>query len=941
MNKPIRVLYVDDNPYDRELVRDALGKKSDNFEVAEAASGKEFKKALEKGGYDLVLSDFHIAGFKGLEAFKAVRAKAPDIPVVIVTGTGSEEIAVSAMKLGVADYVIKTPKHIRRLPQTILAVLEKERLKKEHKRAAERIEHLNSVLRAIRGVNQLIVREKDRDRLIQGACEGLIATRGYYNAWIALLDESEKVVATAEAGLGEDFQPMIERLNRGEFTYCVRNALEQSGVLAIKDPVSQCDDCPLTRMYTGRNGLAIRLEHQGKIYGFMAVSVPDGFVADEEEQSLFEEVATDIAFALYNMKLDKERKKAEKALQESEEFSSVLLSASPAPIFVANADKSIKYVNPALEKTTGFSLDEIIGSKPPYPWWTEETLTKTTSDLEKAVKKGAIGLEELFKTKNEEEFWVEITSTPVRVNDEIKHYIANWVDITARKRTEKELRESEEKYRTVLEANPDPVVVYDIDGKVIYFNPAFTRVFGWTLEKCLGKKMDVFVPEEAWREMQMMLKMVLAGERFSGIETCRYNKKGEIISVSISGAIYKDQNGNSIGSVVNLRDISDQKKLEAQLQQAQKMEAIGTLAGGIAHDFNNILMAIMGYAEMTGIAIPKESEAHQTLGQVLKAGHRAKELVKQILGFARQSKEEKKPIKVGLIAKEVLKLLRASLPSTIEIRYESTARSDTVMADPIQIHQVLMNLCTNAHYAMSQKGGVLEISLSDVELDSKNASQYPDLEPGSYVKLTVSDTGFGMDQGTLERIFDPYFTTKEKGVGTGMGLAVVHGIIKSHRGAITVQSEPGKGSSFQALLPLVEMELKPEVEALELYPQGNERILFVDDEEPIMDLGKRMLGHLGYDVVALTSSMEALAVFREKPNQFDLVITDQTMPGLTGEMLTKEVMRIRPDTPVILCTGFSEHIAEEQARAIGIKAFLMKPLLLKDIAQTVRQVLDE
>lgn len=510
-------------------------------------------------------------------------------------------------------------------------------------------------------------------------------------------------------------------------------------------------------------------------------------------------------------------------------------------------------------------------------------------------------------------------------------------------RTSEQVQESEEKYRDLYDNAPD--MFFSVDSKtanIIECNQTLTNALGYTKEEIIGRLIfDVYTPDSAEHAKANVFPVFVKTGTIIGEELQLQRKDGSKIDVSLNVTAVRDEEGNILYSRSVLRDITMQKKLELQLQQSQKMEAIGTLAGGIAHDFNNILTAIMGYTEIAGIAIPKENEVHQTLGQVLKAGHRAKDLVQQILGFARQSKEEKKPIKVGLIAKEVLKLVRASLPSTIEIRHEITARSDTIMADPIQIHQVLMNLCTNAHYAMGQKGGVLEVSLSDVDLDSTNASQYPDLEPGSYVKLTVSDTGSGMDQGTLERIFDPYFTTKEKEVGTGMGLAVAHGIIKNHRGAITVQSEPGKGSTFQALLPLVEMEFEPQVEALDAYPLGNERILFVDDEEPIMDLGKRMLGHLGYDVVALTSSMEALAVFREKPKQFDLVITDQTMPGLTGKMLTEEVMRIRPDIPVILCTGFSEQISPEKAKALGIRGFLFKPLIISDLANAIRRVLDQ
>jgi len=484
------------------------------------------------------------------------------------------------------------------------------------------------------------------------------------------------------------------------------------------------------------------------------------------------------------------------------------------------------------------------------------------------------------------------------------------------------------------------VVVYDIEGKVTYFNPAFTRVFGWTLAERLGNKMDVFVPAEAWRETKMMIEKVLAGERFSSIETIRYNKKGKTIPVSVSGAIYKDKNGNPIGSVINLRDISSRKNLETQLKQAQKMEAIGTLAGGIAHDFNNILSSVIGYTELTLDNEKRGSFQYQNLQEVLSAGNRAKDLVKQILTFSRQADQKQKPIQVKPLVKEALRMLRASIPSTVEI--EEYVQSDAlVMGDPTQIHQILMNLCTNAAHAMEDNGGLLTVSLLDAELESDVISRHPDLKPGPYIKLTVTDTGHGISPDVMEKIFDPFFTTKEKGKGTGLGLSVVHGIVLSHGGDIYVNSEPGKGSTFEVCLPVIESLFKPEERAERPIPNGNERILFIDDEPVIANLGKQILESLGYDVVARNTSIEALELFKEKKDRFDLVITDMTMPHMTGEKLAEKFMQIRPDIPVILCTGFSFMVDEQKALNMGIRAFISKPMLKREIAETIRKVLDE
>jgi len=403
------------------------------------------------------------------------------------------------------------------------------------------------------------------------------------------------------------------------------------------------------------------------------------------------------------------------------------------------------------------------------------------------------------------------------------------------------------------------------------------------------------------------------------------------------------------GAIANARLFSERERiekerlaLEEQLHQTQKMEAIGALAGGIAHDFNNILTAISGYAELANLETPEGSKAKDNLRQSIKATHRARDLVQQILAFSRQSKQERKPLDIRPIIKEVLKLLRASLPSTIEIRQNMEGDLGVIEADPTQIHQVLMNLCTNAAQAMSDDGGVLEVSLTKFDMDRGTLAFYPDLEPGPYLKLRVSDTGHGMPPEILQRIFDPYFTTKEPGKGTGLGLTVVHGIVKSHGGAIGVASEPGKGTSFDVYLPRVDIVIRPvEVERLE--PPllgGRERVLFVDDEKAIVEIGQKMLERLGYEVVGRTSSVEALELFRAKPESFDLVITDLTMPNMTGDKLAQELLNLRPDTPIILCTGFSERITEEKAKSLGIREFIMKPLVMKDLAKVMRRVLD-
>ena len=383
---------------------------------------------------------------------------------------------------------------------------------------------------------------------------------------------------------------------------------------------------------------------------------------------------------------------------------------------------------------------------------------------------------------------------------------------------------------------------------------------------------------------------------------------------------------------------AERLQLELQLQQSQKMEAIGTLAGGIAHDFNNILAAIIGYAELAFSTVDESDIVRQYLKEVLTAGTRAKDLVQQILTFSRQREETMKPIRPKLIAREVLKLLRASLPSTIEIRQNIESQS-AVLGDPTRIHQVLMNLCTNAAHAMRETGGVLDLRLSDQWLDLEATKIDPNLSPGPYVCLTVSDTGHGMSRWVMDRIFDPFFTTKKEAEGTGLGLSVVHGIVKSLGGAIKVKSTPDIGTTFEVYLPAITHEEEEATITEEATAAGNEHVLFIDDEPMLVDIARRMLESIGFTVTTRTSPIEALELFRFRPQDFDVVVTDLTMPQMTGDKLAKAILDIRPDLPIILCTGFSESLNEKKAAKDGIRLLLHKPILRKDLAQGINKVL--
>ncbi len=505
-------------------------------------------------------------------------------------------------------------------------------------------------------------------------------------------------------------------------------------------------------------------------------------------------------------------------------------------------------------------------------------------------------------------------------------------------RSKRESRHRKIVFQSLFDALPNAVVVRDRNRNVRFINYAFTRIFGYTREELAGQPMPN-APE--WDEPGTRVGVNdLPMEKFAPErETRGWTKDGEVIDVAVTHAPSNDEKGNFTDLLTIVRDISDNKKLEARLHHDENLEAIGTLAGGVAHDFNNILTSIIGFTELAMGDSERESAQRANLEDVLVACERARDLVEQILMFSKQSDQELKPVRMKRIVDGTLKLIRASLPSTIEIR-RVIENDSLVLADPARRTQGIMNLCTNAGHAMREKGGLLEVELVDVKPDFESTAAYPDIPPGTYARLTVSDDGHGMSPEVMKRMFDPFFTTRDREEGSGLGLSVVHGIVTSFGGFITPSSEEGKGSTFRVYLPVIEGETPPETDKPSTAHFGNERVLFVDDEPPIAKMAGRMLRRLGYIVETRTEGAEALELFKEKPDGFDIVITDLSMPDMPGDELARGIQRIRPEIPIILCTGFGNIDAEEEAEAMGVSAFVTKPILMREIAKTIRGILD-
>jgi PAS domain S-box-containing protein len=517
-----------------------------------------------------------------------------------------------------------------------------------------------------------------------------------------------------------------------------------------------------------------------------------------------------------------------------------------------------------------------------------------------------------------------------------------------RKQMEESLNRSERKYRSLFNDAPDMIHIVGQDKRIIDVNPAELLTLGYSKEELVGTLLsDIVHPNFKTVTAQMLERIFATGSCVQNYETALLSKGGERIDVEVS-AMPQIENGEAVSVRAIIRNITERKKqeaerkkLETQLRQSRKMEAIGTLAGGIAHDFNNILGPILGYTDMALESLPGGSRAVPWLQEVRRAGGRARDLVKQILTISRKTEQELQPLKIQIVIKETLKLLRSSIPSTIEIRQHLDPDCGAVMADPTRIHQVVMNLCTNAYHAMRERGGLLEVSLRQIELSAADMPPKLRLPPGDYLRLAVRDTGCGIPEEILEKIFEPYFTTKAKGEGTGLGLALVQSIALDFGGDISVYSELGKGTVFQIYLPVIKTEQEDcQDQDMAPLPGGRERILVVDDDPDFAAMSRNILASLGYQAEILNCSLEGLAVFEQQPDGFDLVLTDMTMPRMTGDELAKRMLALRPGLPVILCTGFSELIDEKKAAEIGIRRLLMKPFTKRELARTVREVLD-
>jgi len=641
------------------------------------------------------------------------------------------------------------------------------------------------------------------------------------------------------------------------------------------------------------------------------------------------------------------RKQAEMEIKNSEERLKALFEHAPDAYYLNDLKGIIIDGNRAAEKLLGFKKNELVGKN------FKELNILAKKDLPKAMT--ALARNTLGKASGPSEFTlynkagkeveVEILTQPIKL--EGKTTILGMArDVTERKKAEIMLQKSEEKFRSLVEDIGVGIGIVNLSESFIFSNAEADKIFGIRSGTLVGHSLLDFLDTENKALINNQNLIRKKGEKNQYQLTIQsLDKKTKYLDVTASPHL--DDTGKHIGTLGFFHDITEQKvaeqekqQLEQQLRRSQKMETIGTLAGGIAHDFNNILAPILGYTEMAMMRLDQNDPLQNDLERVIKAAYRASDLVEQILLFSKKSEKQRESLSIQSIVREALKLLRPSIPTTIDIKQDINENCPLVRADATQIHQVIMNLCTNAWQAMEEKGGILKIELQQLQIDKSIFKMYPGLSEGNYARLSVIDSGPGMNEEILERIFEPFFTTKTVDKGTGLGLSVVHGIVRSHKGDIQVQSKPGDGTTFHVFLPTVKSETKRDHSKSQPVIGGTENILIVDDEKPVAELVKRMLENLGYNAIVYNDGSEALEAFRQQSSRFDLLISDLTMPQLTGLDLADEIHSIRKDFPVVIMTGYGASLTKPTQEKYGVGDIVKKPVTMKSLASAIRKTLD-
>lgn len=904
MTQLLKILFAEDNPADAELVFRQLRRDGFEIEAVRVDTEETFVAGLH-AGLDLILSDYEMGCFNGLEALNLLKQSGLDVPFILISGTVGEELAVEAIKRGASDYLMKD--RLARLSPAVTHALDQGRLKRERLLVEKRL------------------RQSERS-------QALAQRIAHIGSWELDLTDSENPSTNTLRWSDELFrvfghEPGAIEVSSENFFSHVHPDDREKVRAAINEVMRTGETYSIDHRIIRADGVERVIHERAEI------------VRDEKTGHPMTLVGTahDVT----------ENRRMDAVLRQSREDFRRLFEANPMPMWVYDQETfRFLAVNDAAVRHYGYSRDEFLGMtiKDIRPPEAVPVLLKVLSERERGPAAGQTtsGVWQ-HRKKNGELIYVEITfhtfpfqGRPAELT------LAN--DITAQRESVQALRESEERFRQLAENITEAFwITSPSKDKMHYVSPAYETIWGRTCKSLYrdpANWFDAIHPEDRERVTEASRKQSFGNYH----EIYRILKPdGSLRWVRDRAFPIKDAAGRVYRIVGTAEDITEWRKLEEQFRQAQKLEALGTLAGGIAHDFNNILGAIIGYVELTKMGIQQNLIAHRHLDMVLQAAQRAAALVRQILAFSRQQEQQRVSVQLNQVVAEPLKLLRATIPTLIEFDVSLDADLPIVQADPTQVHQVVMNLCTNAAHAMRDRPGRLGVKLEKLLIDARRPELGVNLKPGLYVRLTISDTGRGMDSATMERIFEPFFTTKSPGEGTGLGLSVVHGIMQSHEGAVAVHSQPGEGTIFHLYFPADGTSaLESNTPERPDVPCGaGQRVLFIDDELPLAQIAQSVLETLNYQVTSTVDALEAIELVRKDPQAFDLVITDLSMPRIMGTDLAAELIAIRPDLPIILTTGYTAQFTPEIARTVGVRELLLKPFSFHSLGFAVHRVLSK
>ncbi|NOX90340.1 MAG: response regulator, partial [Calditrichaeota bacterium] len=904
-----------------------------NYQIAGiAASGAEALELINKTNPDLVLMDIRLRGsMNGLETAKEISEK-HQIPIIFLTAYANTDYLSQAQIDEAYSYLLKPIRGVD-LHTNIQMALFKHKLQKK-------LNLMNTVLRSRQNLNRMILKEKDQNKFLKEVLRTLFDSEVFSHTFLISGKDSSFNYCASLPHLPQIEKKFYRDVKKGKLPSCVNKALESDRVIICASANDECPDCPFFEIKSVESLMTYALKYQDQLYGVLSVSMHQEFASDPSFTELFKEIGDDIAFALYNFELENLQKQTQSALEQSEYKYRILSEYALTGVYLIQ-NGQFKYTNPKTAEIFGFdSVEEINRLESVLDLVSQENKLLFQKNMEDLLKKriNAMHFEFSGQRKNGEKVEVEIFGAPIPYKDNTA-IIGTLIDITERKQNIETIR----KLSKAMEQSPASILITDTEGNIEYVNPAFTKITGYTFEEVKGKNPRILNSGEMPPEVfEHLWKTVKNGKVWEG-EIFNKKKNGETFWERIIISPITDDNNVITHFLAIEEDITEKKRLEKQLLQTQKMEAVGRLAGGIAHDFNNLLTVINGYSQLLLHTMPEDDPHRKKINQIYQAGEKAKNLTSQLLAFSRKQMRQPEIINLNKLVTDLQTMLQSLIGEDIEIKVELSEDLWQIESDKHQLEQILFNISVNARQAMPE-GGEFTILTENCVLNKNFVTKHPGSNTGPHVMLSISDTGVGMDKETMKHIFEPFFTTKPVGQGTGLGLSMVYGIVKQNNGYIYVSSIPGKGSTFKIFFPAVETNEIAEdnatvTEDTDLF--GNETILLVEDDPSVRSMTERSLSYFGYKVVVAQNGNEALKKIKSSKKPFDLIITDLIMPVMGGKKLFDIIKKYYPKIKVLFMSGYSEEgIVQDSEIEKGVH-FLQKPFSPMELAQNVRKILED